>query len=186
MGTKLVSIDFDAGEQVRYSRDMADRVILRRFEFVHEAELCASFLRDQGVGATVDDALLVGPNPLMNIAYGGVKVRVNENEYERANGLLAELDDSSRDADSSDEPDASHLASALSEDEKRIRRAHAATLVGLVTLPGIVHLYALYLAFPVRNTELSDTARSQRRFTLVLSSVMVGFAMWLVAMIVSR
>ena len=171
--------------QVGYSRDMADRVILRRFEFVHEAELCASFLRDQGIGATVDDALLVGPNPLMNIAYGGVKVRVSEDEFERANGLLAELDDSSRDADSSDEPDANQ-ASALSEDEKRIRRAHAATLVGLVTLPGIVHLYALYLALPVRNAELSDTGKNLRRFTLVLSTVMVGFATWVVAIIASQ
>jgi hypothetical protein len=168
---------------------MADRVILRRFEFPHEAELCASFLRDQGIGATVDDALLVGPNPLMNIAFGGVKVRVNETELERANELLAELDNLSREAsssDDSDQADSSRFASELSDKEKRIRRAHAATLVGLVTLPGIVHLYALYLALTVRDAELSDKGRSLRKFTLVLSTVMVGFALWVAAMIVSR
>jgi hypothetical protein len=69
-----------------------------------------------------------GPNPLMNIAYGGVKVRVNENEFERANQLLAELDDLSRDADPDDEADSSQLASAPSDDEKRVRRAQAAAL----------------------------------------------------------
>ena len=165
---------------------MADRVILRRFEFPHEAELCASFLRDQGIGATVDDALLVGPNPLMNIAYGGVKVRVNETELDRANELLAELDETSREEDSPDEADSNPIVPALSEDEKKIRRAHAATLVGLVTLPGIVHLYALYLALTVRNAELTDKGKSLRRFTLVLSTVMVGFAIWVAATIVSR
>jgi hypothetical protein len=165
---------------------MADRVILRRFEFPHEAELCASFLRDQGVGATVDDALLIGQNPFMNIAYGGVKVRVNETEFERANELLAELDDSSRDADPSDEPDSNHVASAPSEDEKRIRRAQTATLIGLVTLPGIIHLYSLYVALTVRVTELSNQGKRLRTFTLVVSTIMVGFALWVAAIIVSR
>jgi hypothetical protein len=171
---------------------MADRIILRRFEFPHDAELCASFLRDQGIDATVDDALLVGPNPLMNIAYGGVKVRVNETQFERANELLTELDQSSRDieatseTDSNDDAEPSQALSVSSDSEKRVRRAHAVALVGLVTLPGIVHVYALYLALTVRNDELSDKARGLRRFTLVTSTVMVGFAMWVVATIVGR
>ena len=165
---------------------MADRVILRRFEFPHEAELCASFLRDQGIGATVDDALLVGPNPLMNVAYGGVKVRVSENDVERANALLGELDELARDAESNDDDDSSALASQQTHDEKRIRRAHAATLIGLVTLPGVVHLYALYLALTVRSSQLSSKGKSLRTFSLVLSTVVVGFAAWVVLTMATR
>ncbi len=159
---------------------MADRVILKRFEFPHEAELCASYLRDQGIGATVDDALLVGPNPLMNIAYGGVKVRVSQAELERANELLAELDAPSHDTDSS------RSDPALSNDERRIRRAHAVALVGLVTVPGAFHLYALYLAATVSARELSDRGRTLRTFTIVLSAVMVGFALWVLTTMVAR
>jgi hypothetical protein len=172
--------------------EMADRIILKRFEFPHEAELCASFLRDQGIDASVDDALLVGPNPLMNIAYGGVKVRINENELERANELLAELDQSSIDADEShgadsdDDAERGQSRSALSVDEQRIRRAHAAALIGLVTLPGVVHAYSLYLAVTVRDADLSEKGRSLRRFALVVSTLMVGFALWVVTVIVRR
>ena len=159
---------------------MADRVILRRFEFPHEAELCASFLRNQGIHATVDDALLVGPNPLMNIAYGGIKVRVPDDEVERATALLAELDDASL-VNDSDPP-----APPMSNDERRIRRAHAAALIGIVLGPGIVHLYSLYLVLSVRDPDLSDKGKSLRTFTLALSTIMVGLASWVAVTIATR
>lgn len=59
----------------------------------HEAELIKLRLEATGIEAWLADEGVVGANPLLAFAVGGIKIRVNAEDEERARSALADMED---------------------------------------------------------------------------------------------
>ena len=70
---------------------MDGEVVVGRYSAPHEAELAAAYLRSREIAARIDENLVVGMNPLLDLAVGGVRVYVPEASATRASRLLAKL-----------------------------------------------------------------------------------------------
>ena len=62
-----------------------------RFHDLHEAELAAGLLRSAGIRAEVADHHLIGMDPLMQRAVGGLRVTVPDDEAADARAILARV-----------------------------------------------------------------------------------------------
>lgn len=62
-----------------------------RFHDLHEAELAAGLLRSAGLRAQVVDHFLIGMDPLMQRAVGGLRVTVPPDQAEDARAILARV-----------------------------------------------------------------------------------------------
>ena len=69
-----------------------DLVLIARFFTPVEAHMLQSRLQADGVLAVVIDAQLVGVNPLLTLALGGVRVLVPESDYERAREIVSAIE----------------------------------------------------------------------------------------------
>lgn len=85
-------------------------VEIGRFHDLHEAELAAALLRSAGIRAEVADHHLIGIDPLMQRAVGGLRVMAPPDQAADARAILArvqagEFADADDDAEPVSEPD---------------------------------------------------------------------------------
>jgi hypothetical protein len=90
---KLATEANTASEDALGSEDNApssggDLVLIARFFTPVEAHMLQSRLQAEGVPAVVADAQIVGVNPLLTMAVGGVRVLVPESDFERAREIV--------------------------------------------------------------------------------------------------
>jgi hypothetical protein len=78
---------------------MDNTVVVRSYDRPHEAELDANRLRKADIEVSVEDDQLVGNDPLLANAVGGVKLRVAQEDADRAVEVLEEEREASLDAD---------------------------------------------------------------------------------------
>jgi len=69
-----------------------DLVLIARFFTPVEAHMLQSRLQAEGVPAVVADAQIVGVNPLLTMAVGGVRVLVPESDLERAREIVIAIE----------------------------------------------------------------------------------------------
>jgi hypothetical protein len=86
-----------ASEDALSSEDNApsgggDLVLIARFFTPVEAHMLQSRLEAEGVPAVVADAQIVGVNPLLTMAVGGVRVLVSESDFERAREIVSAIE----------------------------------------------------------------------------------------------
>ncbi|QQS65917.1 MAG: DUF2007 domain-containing protein [Chlorobiota bacterium] len=63
-------------------------VIVERYTNPISAQLACGRLKAEGLFAILDDLYTIGANPLYSQAIGGIKLKVPEDEYERAKEIL--------------------------------------------------------------------------------------------------
>jgi hypothetical protein len=86
-----------ASEDALCSEDNApsgggDLVLIARFFTPVEAHMLQSRLEAEGVPTVVADAQIVGVNPLLTMAVGGVRVLVSESDFERAREIVSAIE----------------------------------------------------------------------------------------------
>lgn len=149
---------------------MDGEIVVRRYDAPHEAELAASYLREHGLSARVDNDLLVGMNPLWGTALGGVHLLVPEEDATLATELLDRLDVA---------PSEDRRARSPTPDDAARRALIAATL-GSIALPGLANLYSLAVALPLAQEALSPRGRRHRWIALGIDILVLGLgAFWL-------
>jgi hypothetical protein len=67
-------------------------VTIATYMNLHEAELAKAHLEGAGIEAEIADEGIVGANPLLANAVGGVKLQVSEDRAEDAEAALDEMD----------------------------------------------------------------------------------------------
>lgn len=65
---------------------------VRTFDTAAEAHLLKTKLESEEIPCILFDEHLVNLNPLYSVAVGGIKLKVRESDWERANDLLAEIE----------------------------------------------------------------------------------------------
>lgn len=66
-------------------------VTIASFPQIHHAEMAKAHLESAGIDAFIADDGVVGANPFLSLAVGGVKVQVAEALAARAQAVLAEM-----------------------------------------------------------------------------------------------
>lgn len=148
---------------------MDKETLVRAYSLPHEAQLALEYLREHGVKARLTDDFFLGMAPHLDMAVGGVKVRVPHAQADYARELLAELDVRPVDDDEDDEDD--EEAVVLHADDSRAARAFRASIIGLLLCPGIMHLYSLAQLAGAK--DLSVSGKRQRQAALVINWVVV-------------
>src|SRR5262245_10924736 len=82
----------DLGSQDSVPSGGGDLVLIARFFTPVEAHMLQSRLQAEGVPAVVADAQIVGVNPLLTMAVGGVRVLVPESDLERAREIVIAIE----------------------------------------------------------------------------------------------
>jgi hypothetical protein len=165
---------------------MDDEVVLRRYSLPHEAHLARLYLEQHAIQSRIDDAMVVGLDPSMGLAMGGIKLRVRQPDAARADELLRELEQSDSPADvredelSSDGGDGvadASSARASAADQLAKRACHAAWFSWFLC-PGVGHLYSVWLIARITPHHLSAAGRRQYREALILDAIVLAVAVW--------
>ena len=61
------------------------------FTFVHEILVLKSILEHEGIRYFYQKEHLIGIDPLASYAYGGIKLKIHPNDFERVQNILDEL-----------------------------------------------------------------------------------------------
>lgn len=69
-------------------------IILKTFMYQHEAHMVKSLLESEGIQVVLNDELM---NSVYSVAVGGVKLLVNEKDYDKSMELLKELEENQND-----------------------------------------------------------------------------------------
>ena len=67
-------------------------ITVKTFDNAIGAHILQAKLEDEGIVAHIHDENIMTVNPLLNVAVGGVKLRVDEPDVKRALEILAEVD----------------------------------------------------------------------------------------------
>lgn len=65
-------------------------ITLKTFDNPIDAHILKSKLESEGIISFLFDENIVGINPLFSIAVGGIKLKINRSDYEKANSILDE------------------------------------------------------------------------------------------------
>lgn len=160
---------------------MDSEVVVRRFDAIHEAEMIAGYLRANGVAARIDNAVVVGMNPLWSLALGGIKVYVPREDAEDAVALLADLDGPDEHA-AGPVPYRSRARAVprIVPADRIAGRAVLWALAGASILPVVGALYSLHLTRSLVGTELSERGRGERRFAMIIDCLVLCGALYFV------
>lgn len=168
-----------------------EEAIVASFTTVLEAEMARGRLEVEGIGARIVDGNTVGVAAHLSMALGGVKLAVARSDYEAARSVLfspsALSDDdlpevlagasSPADASTTD-AQAGRAGVALSVDDFA-ERALRASVLGLLFLPPLGHVWSLYLVgrhvWPQR-AELGPRGRARATIAVVMDALAVGVA----------
>lgn len=163
-----------------------DETIVASFDTVLEAEMARGRLEVEGIPSRIVDGNTVGIAAHLSMALGGVKVVVAHSDLEAARGALfapGTFEDPAFAPDAADEP-APPPALALTVDEVA-NRALRASVVGLIFVPPIGHLWSLWLLSSVwrKRAELSPKGRRQAAAAFVVDAVVCGGAVVLASLV---
>lgn len=61
------------------------------FTFAHEIVVLKSILEHEGIRYFFQNEHLIGIDPLASYAYGGIKLKIHPNDFERVQDILDEL-----------------------------------------------------------------------------------------------
>lgn len=131
---------------------------LGSYQDVVEADIVRGLLEDNDIPVMVDDKALNELMPQLSGVLGGTKVFVMERDFDRAIKILSQSEKQSKYQDTEE-------ADKKSPDdiyEEKARKVRQISIIGFLTLPGLVHLFAvsrsieLYKAWP----ELNSRSRS--------------------------
>lgn len=165
---------------------MLDRLVtVATFQDAVAAALARNFLESEGVAACLLDETTVATDWLIAGAIGGIKLQVAPGDVERAETLLAEIQE---EADEADEPPPALTAIAtreIAEDlraeradkaeiNKLVDRIFRATIFGLLFPP--LEIYAFCLLAQLTGTE--GTVSPNRRWK-VWVSVLLCVPIWI-------
>jgi len=84
---------------VAETRDDVEQIAT--FLYLHQAELAASVLEGSDIECFLGDAFFAGVRPELAFTSGGIKLFVRAGDAERAREVLAELDESATESDTS-------------------------------------------------------------------------------------
>lgn len=68
-------------------------ITVKTFDNAFGAHILQARLEDEGIVAHIHDENIMSIDPLLNIAVGGVKIKVDEPDVEKALAIIAEIDD---------------------------------------------------------------------------------------------
>lgn len=69
-----------------------ERVTIKTFDKAIDAHILKARLEDEGIECFIYDENIVTVNPLYTLAVGGIKLKINESDIEKANSILSEID----------------------------------------------------------------------------------------------
>lgn len=145
-----------------------------------EAALARNRLEAAGIAATIADDYLLTMDPLLAGATNYIKVQVRSADRDAAQSVLeAPADEIEFDeeevADDDDDGDHDEIQSE-SPGERLVRLGYRAAIFGSVSLPGILHVYSLYLLLKAAIVEprLSPKASTQFFVALLIDLGFIG------------
>lgn len=153
-------------------------VVVAAYNSPIEAQLAKSRLDAEGIATDLLDEHTVSIGTHLAIAVGGVKVRVLEDDLERARDLLAQVGKFEFPDDGEDEDEDDALMRADAESANRLAaRAFVASVFGALFFPPL-NLYSLLLAWRALSVDddLDDTGRRKTWAAVVFD--VIGLA-WL-------
>ena len=143
-----------------------------------EAALARNRLEAAGIAATIADDYLLTMDPLLAGATNYIKVQVRAADRDAAQSVLEappdefEFEDDS--ADVYEDDDSDDEIPPESPGERLVRLGYRAAIFGSVSLPGILHLYSLYLLLKAVIIEPKLSARANTQFFVALA-IDLGF-----------
>lgn len=139
---------------------MDGEVVVRKYDTPHEAELNANYLRHHDISARVDNDVVIGMNPFLSPALGGIRLHVPDRDAERARELLAELEAGERQAREKRDP--TTLA------DRAASRAFTVAILGTFLVPVLSNLYSFWLAIGVPWSDLSERGKREVVFSVCI------------------
>jgi Putative prokaryotic signal transducing protein len=143
-----------------------------------EAAVARNALEAAGVRAAIADELTLTADPFLSGAVGYIKVQVRETDLERAGEILGERGmpvavDYGDEAD--DEPDEGDDYPPVSQGERMVEFGYRAAIFGLVTCPGVLHVYSLVQVLWASTAyDLPPAANRKCWIALVIDVVMLS------------
>ncbi|MCB9202137.1 MAG: DUF2007 domain-containing protein [Flavobacteriales bacterium] len=67
-------------------------ITVKTFDVQHQAYILKAKLKEENIEAYIFDEYVNNLDPLMNVAFGGIKLKVDEQDVERAEKVIVELD----------------------------------------------------------------------------------------------
>lgn len=67
-------------------------ITLKTFDNSVEAHILRSRLESEGIPCFLFDENMISLNPLYNVTLGGIKLKIHNNDLERANKIIAEIE----------------------------------------------------------------------------------------------
>jgi DNA-directed RNA polymerase subunit RPC12/RpoP len=68
-------------------------ITFKVFDTAIEAHILKNRLEDEDILCFIFDENIVTLNPLLNFAVGGIRLQINQKDFEKAKGILAEMND---------------------------------------------------------------------------------------------
>ena len=132
--------------------------LLSSYQDTVEADIVRGLLEDNDIPVMVDDKALNELMPQLSGVLGGTKVFVMERDFDRAVKILSETEEQS-------DPQDSEEADKKSPDEiyeEKARKVRQISIIGFLTLPGLVHLFAVSRSIELFKvwSELKSRSRS--------------------------
>jgi len=114
----------------------------------------------------------VGDTDVLQSTLGSVSLYIGEGDVAKARKVLGSIETSA--------PKPTQRAQ-LDSSELRVRRAFRTAFAAFLILPGVLHLYSLWILFGVRWATLAAPARRLYVWTIVIDSMVLGPLGWFIA-----
>ena len=163
-----------------------DFVLLDSFPTPHEAHLAANALRAVEIPVKIVDESAVSVMPHLELALGGVKIFVREQDVEDAARILrgdADLAEQPYREPAEDDALAERAPDDLTEydppnpDEDKVSRAFRASIIGLFLCPVVLQAYSVVLLAGVSRDGLSAGAIGRARIAWAINLVVLAAAL---------
>ncbi|QQR88883.1 MAG: DUF2007 domain-containing protein [Myxococcales bacterium] len=153
-------------------------VLLAKLSDLEQAELLASFLRAHDVQSYLPDQYTTSNLWLFSTALGGCRVMVHTEDLDQAKALMQSYQaGASSQSESSLETTSAEETPTRSASDDDAQRAFRSAVFGLLILPVVAHLYALFLCG--RIVRRAEPFSSRTHFWLA-----VGISLFVLALVV--
>lgn len=135
-----------------------------------EASLARNRLEAEGITATIADDYMVTTDPVLAGALNYIKLQVRAADVDAAKSILEappeDLEFEDESGDESEEGD--DEIPQESPGDRLVRLGYRAAIFGSVSLPGILHLYSLYLLLKAAIIEPRMSPKASTQFFVAL------------------
>lgn len=147
-------------------------VTLARLPTMEEAQVARSMLEADGIDARLAEEHTASMAWHLTPLLGGIRLMVQPRDLARARALFDREDDDepAEEPGAPEDPDSLELPFR----ERAARRAWYAAIIGLVILPGVLHLYSLYLLSQINTPGRPLSPRAHRRLPWTLAADLIG------------